>query len=79
MNRLQGKVSLITGANSGIGRRTAEVFADEGSDLVLVARRIEKLREVEDICKAKAILYFASDDSIAVTGQTIVVDRGTSL
>ncbi|MCD8150459.1 MAG: hypothetical protein LUE92_13080 [Clostridiales bacterium] len=37
MNRLQGKVSLITGANSGIGRRTAEVFADEGSDLVLVA------------------------------------------
>lgn len=55
MNRLNGKVSLITGANSGIGRRTAEVFADEGSDLVLVARRIEKLREVEEICKAKGV------------------------
>lgn len=29
--------------------------------------------------QAKAILYFASDDSLAVTGQTIVVDHGTSL
>lgn len=33
--RLQGKISLITGAASGIGRRIAEVFAEEGSTVVL--------------------------------------------
>ena len=38
MDRLKGKVSIVTGANSGIGKRTAEIFAQEGSDLVLVAR-----------------------------------------
>ena len=47
MNRLQGKVAIVTGANSGIGKATAELFAREGADLVLAARRLEKLKEVE--------------------------------
>ncbi|MBR1780517.1 MAG: SDR family oxidoreductase [Oscillospiraceae bacterium] len=55
MNRLTGKVSVITGANSGIGKRTAEIFAEEGSDLVLVARRLDKLQEVEAACAAKGV------------------------
>ena len=45
MNRLCGKVAIITGANSGLGKRTAERFAEEGADLVLVARRMDKLKE----------------------------------
>ena len=55
MNRLKGKVAFITGANSGIGRRTAEIFADEGADLVLVARRLDKLEEVAAECRAKGV------------------------
>lgn len=47
MNRLEGKVAVITGANSGIGEVTAELFAQEGAAVVLVARRKEKLLEVE--------------------------------
>jgi NAD(P)-dependent dehydrogenase (short-subunit alcohol dehydrogenase family) len=36
---MNGKVALITGASSGIGRATAEVFAARGAKVVLAARR----------------------------------------
>lgn len=47
MKKLEGKVALITGANSGIGEITAELFSKEGAAVILVARRKEKLLEVE--------------------------------
>ena len=39
--RLAGKVAIITGSTSGIGRRTAEVFAQEGARVVVNGRRAE--------------------------------------
>ena len=39
MPRLEDKVCIITGATSGIGRRTAEIFAAEGAKLVIAGRR----------------------------------------
>ncbi|NJD32456.1 MAG: SDR family oxidoreductase [Gammaproteobacteria bacterium] len=39
MPRLQDKVCVVTGATSGIGRRTAEVFAAEGARVVIAGRR----------------------------------------
>jgi len=44
--RLKDKISVITGAGRGIGRSIALAFADEGSDLVLVARSREQLEDV---------------------------------
>ena len=44
--RLAGKVALITGAGTGIGRAIALLFAQEGTQVVLVGRRREPLTEV---------------------------------
>jgi NAD(P)-dependent dehydrogenase (short-subunit alcohol dehydrogenase family) len=46
MALLQGKSIIVTGASSGIGLAAARLFASEGAQLVLVARRAEKLEEV---------------------------------
>jgi len=52
MRRLEGKVAIITGASSGIGKTTAEIFAKEGATVVLAARREDRLQEVEAEIKA---------------------------
>ena len=41
------KVALITGASSGLGREYARVHASRGGDLVLVARRLDRLNELK--------------------------------
>lgn len=43
---LRGKVALLTGASSGLGRAFATALASAGAKVFLVARREEKLREV---------------------------------
>ncbi len=47
-NHLQGKVALVTGASSGIGEATAVALAREGAAVVIAARRVERLKALED-------------------------------
>ena len=46
MNRLEGKVAVVTGANSGVGAAIAKLFAAEGATVVMIARREAALEEV---------------------------------
>ena len=45
---LTGKVALVTGASSGLGVRFAQVLADNGAAVALVARRAERLSAVRE-------------------------------
>lgn len=49
--RLHDKVVLVTGASSGIGAAAAEIFAQAGANVVLAARRAEKLADVQAACQ----------------------------
>ncbi|MDH6354005.1 NAD(P)-dependent dehydrogenase (short-subunit alcohol dehydrogenase family) [Dysgonomonas sp. PH5-45] len=42
---LKGRVAVVTGASSGLGKRFAEVLAKQGADIAIVARRLDRLEE----------------------------------
>jgi len=48
MGQLDGKVAIVTGASSGIGKAAAEAFSAAGAKVVLAARSEGKLRELAD-------------------------------
>lgn len=51
--KLKNKNVLITGASSGIGKACAEAFAAEGANLILLARRSDKLGTLKDEINSK--------------------------
>ena len=46
MNSLTGKTAIVTGASSGIGYETAKLFASEGANVVVAARRQSELEKL---------------------------------
>ena len=69
MSEMRGKVALITGASSGIGRATGEAFAARGATVVLAARR-----EAELAALAKEIEARGGKASFVVTDVAIAKD-----
>ena len=55
MFNLKGRVAVITGASSGLGRQMSEAFASQGADLVILARRIERLEELKRELETKGV------------------------
>lgn len=63
--KLLGKVAVVTGASSGIGKSIALMYAKEGASVVAVARRKERLDEIVEMSKEYkgSILAFQGDIS----------------
>lgn len=63
--KLANKTAIITGGGTGIGKATANLFAEEGAKVVITGRREEKLKEVQEEAKAQGheIDIFVSDVS----------------
>ena len=52
MGKLDGKVAIVTGSTSGMGRSTAKLYAEEGAKVVVTGRNEERAKAVVDDIKA---------------------------
>ena len=53
MENLKGKIAFITGASAGIGKACAELFAENGINLILTARRIDRIKSLASSLEKK--------------------------
>jgi NAD(P)-dependent dehydrogenase (short-subunit alcohol dehydrogenase family) len=70
MNRLDGKVAVVTGGNAGIGEAIAKRFAEEGASVVVTGRRQQELDRVVSVVrhskgKALAVAGSVADEAHA--------------
>lgn len=77
--RLDGKVAVVTGASSGLGAAFALGLAEVGADVVICARRTERLAEVAAAVEATGHRCLAVTADVSLPGDcTRVVERATS-
>ena len=67
MFNLKGRVAVISGASSGLGKQMARGFAEAGADLVILARRIEKLEELKSELEELGVKVLACKCDVTLT------------
>lgn len=72
-NRLSGKVAVIIGASSGLGRSIATIFAKQGTDVVITGRRQDRLDQLraELVTQGAKVLSVAGDGADEETAQAV--------
>jgi NAD(P)-dependent dehydrogenase (short-subunit alcohol dehydrogenase family) len=76
--RFAGKVALVTGAGSGIGREIARGFAREGAAVVLAGRRPDALRETAALIEAEGGNALAVETDVSVPDDVARLVRTTA-
>lgn len=79
---LSGKVAVVTGASSGLGVHMAKALAEQGANLAILARRIEKLEEIKKEIDALGVTCLAvkcdltDEASITAAVESIIAEYG---
>lgn len=69
MFSLKGRVAVVTGASSGLGLQMAKGFAGQGADLVILARRLEKLEKAAKDIRALGVRCLPIQCDVTQTDQ----------
>ena len=75
MNFIEGKIALITGATSGIGKATAKALNDMGVNLILTGRDEKKLNDLKNSLEVETLTYafdVRDKDAVSKTLQQIL-------
>ena len=67
--RLDGKVAIVTGASSGLGVAFAQAFAEAGADVVLGARRVERMAQTAALVEAAGAPVASVQTDVAMPEQ----------
>ncbi|WNY23888.1 7-alpha-hydroxysteroid dehydrogenase [Methanimicrococcus hongohii] len=74
--KLEGKVAIVTGSTSGMGRESAKQFAREGAKVVVVGRNEDRAKEVvEDIKKEGGEATYVTVDMTKIDTLKTIVDK----
>lgn len=66
---LKGKVALVTGASPGLGVQFAKALANQGADIAITARRVDRLEAVKKEIEALGVRCIAVPCDVTVSEQ----------